>query len=267
MNYDRYWLRWYFTEKKQVVATIVSVNASLCISNNDLLNVTTMKFVPSSLLLAGILSIVLFGCNKDTKDGTLMTKKGTLIDKSNVSGCGYLIRLEDGSYLYPSDFENKSFVFINGMPVNVSYQVLSEPSDCSMGSPAKIVEIMSDGCNVIEALPDLGSAVNHPLTEADDILLNGDNLSLTAKFAGGCENHTMRLIWLGSCCDTVLVQPYELYLLHDNNGDACEALISTTPCWSLLSLRHSSVDSIAINLNYFDHTGLKTKPLMYRYQQ
>ncbi|MBW1878179.1 MAG: hypothetical protein JRJ84_07445 [Deltaproteobacteria bacterium] len=61
--------------------------------------------------------------------------------------------------------------------------------------------------------------------DLESLDIDGDELDIGISYSGGCANHDFTLCWDGSWSrsDTKIVN---LYLVHDANGDTCEAWIS-----------------------------------------
>lgn len=58
----------------------------------------------------------------------------------------------------------------------------------------------------------------------NEITINGDSVEISVSYSGGCEKHFFELIWDGTI-DAGDTPSIDLILLHNSNGDACEALI------------------------------------------
>jgi len=63
---------------------------------------------------------------------------------------------------------------------------------------------------------------------AETISLHKDILSLEVSYQGGCEDHNFTLYWTEKPLSTNEnnVSSIELYLAHDNNGDACKSNVT-----------------------------------------
>lgn len=55
-----------------------------------------------------------------------------------------------------------------------------------------------------------------------NLAVSGDNLTMEASFGGGCGEHEFRLCWGGDVMESEPPQ-VEVHLIHDGNGDSCEA--------------------------------------------
>ena len=82
----------------------------------------------------------------------------------------------------------------------------------------------------------------------------GDTITLSISYAGGCEEHSFSLYMSpATFLESYPVQA-NLYLRHDSNGDACEALISEDISFNLhpVALLYKKIygqfDEIVINV-------------------
>lgn len=57
---------------------------------------------------------------------------------------------------------------------------------------------------------------------ADAISIEGDTLKVNVGYSGGCADHEFTLLWSGMFLESYPVQA-DLFLLHDNKEDICEA--------------------------------------------
>ncbi len=58
-----------------------------------------------------------------------------------------------------------------------------------------------------------------------DVSIENNTLTVVASYGGGCESHDFRLYWDGSVLESFPAQAH-LTLIHNGNGDACEAFIT-----------------------------------------
>ncbi|MFT4980028.1 MAG: hypothetical protein ACI8S6_005940 [Myxococcota bacterium] len=70
--------------------------------------------------------------------------------------------------------------------------------------------------------------------DVSELSIEGDTLSLTASFGGGCEDHEFRLCWNGAV-DLSDPAQISVALIHDGNGDSCEAYLSEELSFDLSS--------------------------------
>jgi len=83
--------------------------------------------------------------------------------------------------------------------------------------------------------------------------LEGDSLIAPIQTVGGCLVHDFFLI--GTCPpDTGNIIPLGIYLLQDNHGDTCEAIISRTLKIDLAPLRSCGLAADSVALHYINDT-------------
>ena len=64
----------------------------------------------------------------------------------------------------------------------------------------------------------------------------GDDLLLTVSYGGGCEAHQFQLCWADTFAESDPVQT-GMTLIHDGNGDACEAYATEDLVFDLTPLK------------------------------
>jgi len=65
-----------------------------------------------------------------------------------------------------------------------------------------------------------------------EMSIDGSTLTLDASYGGGCEEHAFQLCWDGSVMESDPVQ-INVALIHDGNGDSCEAEVTETLSFDL----------------------------------
>lgn len=70
----------------------------------------------------------------------------------------------------------------------------------------------------------------------EQLSVTGDMLTVSLSYGGGCEEHEYLLCWDGDLHETNPVQA-RLTLIHDANGDDCEAEVHDEPCFDLSLLK------------------------------
>ena len=89
------------------------------------------------------------------------------------------------------------------------------------------------------------------------VQIDGDVITLDIQFAGGCEEHEFELFM--SPAEFLESRPVQadLYLRHDGNGDACEALLQRSVAFDLRPVAHQHqilygyVECIALNVHHY----------------
>ena len=66
--------------------------------------------------------------------------------------------------------------------------------------------------------------------------INGDTLSVSVSYAGGCEAHALTLVIAASFTESSPVQ-LPAVLRHDANGDSCEAWLTVSYAFDLAIVR------------------------------
>ncbi|MEL6344444.1 MAG: hypothetical protein AAFV53_15100 [Myxococcota bacterium] len=61
--------------------------------------------------------------------------------------------------------------------------------------------------------------------DLEQFAIDDNELTVTVGYGGGCEDHFFRMCWDGSVAESAPVQ-ISLNLIHDGNGDSCEAYIT-----------------------------------------
>jgi len=98
------------------------------------------------------------------------------------------------------------------------------------------------------------AALSNRSTENSDpfdlksIVLKGDSVEITVGYSGGCRRHTFKIIWNETLSDT---EPPEtgFIILHDADGDMCEAYITETLAFSISGLTGNiSLDTVYVNI-------------------
>jgi len=231
-----------------------------------------MKTSTSHILLAITIASMAWiapACSKDKEETAIFDAKGVLIDKSKSEGCGFLIRLDDGTWLDPVIFDDKSFLFTEGMQVKLKYRLLKESDGkCPDGIPVMVVEMIPEGCNIIEFWPSpLTGFGNDPMFSMDSIVIDGHLLKMHGAFAGGGVIHSIRAVRDGTCCDTSLTQPWDIYLFHNAMGDTGSTVYPVSHCWNLLNLQLPDADSVQFVIHYLLPDGPRQTPFTWYYTQ
>jgi hypothetical protein len=96
-------------------------------------------------------------------------------------------------------------------------------------------------------------ATSNPSNETSDpfelngIVINGDKVEVSVSYPGGCAQHTFEIIW-----DQMIMYSdppqINMVIIHDNNGDICEAYITEVITFELDSLIGSiGIEDISID--------------------
>ena len=96
-----------------------------------------MKNLILTILIASLLAI---SCNKKTIQNDCPNYKyGTVVDMNGLDGCGFNIRLDDGSILEPTNLNAYPKVKINNQRIRFTYkEVDNMASICMVGTMVEI---------------------------------------------------------------------------------------------------------------------------------
>lgn len=98
--------------------------------------------------------------------------------------------------------------------------------------------------------------------------IHGDNLEVLVTSAGGCENHTYSVFWDGKFRDDHSPS-VELFIVHDDNGDICEALVSDQVLFDLSPVKIAFAENASVDHSMEISVTLKgkDKTITYRLNQ
>ena len=85
-------------------------------------------------------------------------------------------------------------------------------------------------------------------THNDPLLLKDDELFVNVGYSGGCAEHEFDLTWDGAFNDDHV----SLYLIHDAQGDTCEAYINQTLVFDISEIKErSTVESSSVFIELY----------------
>jgi hypothetical protein len=122
----------------------------------------------------------------------------------------------------------------------------------SPGDDGSALVITRSSSDYHEASQNRSSERSDPF-DLKSIILKGDSVEITVGYSGGCKRHTFEIIWSETLSDTK--PPVTGFIiLHDANGDMCEAYITETLAFSASNLADNiSLDTVYVNvLNGYD---------------
>ena len=90
------------------------------------------------------------------------------------------------------------------------------------------IEIHPDDCSLFDLETD-------PVT-IQEIGLSGDLLTITVEYSGGCDDHAFTL-HAGPCFLESWPPQSEIYLVHDDPGDPCDAIVTEERVFDLTPLK------------------------------
>jgi hypothetical protein len=91
------------------------------------------------------------------------------------------------------------------------------------------------------------STENDPFV-LEDLKIIGDSVYITVSYSGGCKQHSFEIVWSEELTETEPPST-SLIIVHNANGDNCEAYITETLLFSIDDLSESvSFDTICVNI-------------------
>lgn len=145
-----------------------------------------------------------------------------------IEGGAWVIEADDGTVYEPINLEEEYEE--EGLRVRVwadrrddlgSYLMVGPIIEIErirvLGDPAERIHLLDDDATVEDLVSDPATVTG--------VELRGSKLVLEVRYSGGCEEHDFTLYGLRSFVET---EPpgAEVYLVHDANGDACEAALT-----------------------------------------
>lgn len=108
----------------------------------------------------------------------------------------------------------------------------------------------------------------------DSATVDGDVLNLALQYSGGCQEHEFELYMSPAAFMESLPAQANLYLYHEDNDDACDAIIlhnlqfDLRPIGHLFELMYKEPAAIRLNVyHYFDDTPGEKISVIYTYPQ
>jgi len=97
------------------------------------------------------------------------------------------------------------------------------------------------------------SSENSDPFDLKDVIISGDTVKITVSYSGGCTTHTFEVIWSETLSCTTPPQT-GLIILHNSNGDMCEAYITETLVFNVSDMADGlSLDTLCVSvLNGWD---------------
>jgi len=99
----------------------------------------------------------------------------------------------------------------------------------------------------MDAFSNRSSEISDPF-ELRDIVIKGDSVEITVSYSGGCRKHTFEIIWNETLSGTTPPQT-GMIILHNANGDMCEAYITDTLAFCISDLTDAvSFDTLYVGI-------------------
>lgn len=165
---------------------------------------------------------------------------GTVVDYTGLDGCGFVIELDNGEKLEPAKYP-QHFQFYDGQRVALNYAERRDlMSTCMVGKIVEITQIENIGCPLYSVMPfdqTIDELPSDPLIIQSMEVENGC-LKVKLGYSGGCEKHYLNLVQMPLFCATPPLPQPVFYLVHDSNGDTCEAFITEELSFDLKPLKN-----------------------------
>lgn len=121
-----------------------------------------------------------------------------------------------------------------------------EQDDSNSNGQTEIV-LKSSYSDFMDAFSGRSSEISDPF-ELRDIVIKGDSVEITVSYSGGCKTHSFEIIWNETLSETTPPQT-GIIILHNANGDMCEAYITDTLSFSISDLTDSvSFDTLCVGI-------------------
>ena len=126
----------------------------------------------------------------------------------------------------------KRFVFL--FLISAAIFACKEGSDYSKDPNSSEVILKISQSEYADAVND-PSSINSDPFELKDVVITEDSVKITVAYSGGCRKHVFKIIWNGTISSTIPSRT-GLIILHNGNGDMCEAYITETLAFGISDL-------------------------------
>ncbi len=92
----------------------------------------------------------------------------------------------------------------------------------------------------------------------ESVVIEGDSLIISVNFSGGCKDHSFYLTHTGAYMES-MPPILDIFLEHEDNGDACRGLMTKRLGFDLSQLRYSNAGTLTLRLAHY------REPLTYVY--
>ncbi len=187
---------------------------------------------------------------------------GVVVDYTGLDGCGLMVELSNGTKLEPVGVP-ANYTLVAGTYVELDYRVFTtHASVCMAGELADIICIRNQTCEPLKTL-NVRQVVNFkdPVS-INDAEISGDCLDINFSHGGGCGEHDFELRLMPDFCPTPPTPPV-LKLVHEGNGDLCQAYLMKDRGYDISALQKAGVNSVDFIL--VDSEGTYSKQFTYKY--
>jgi len=173
---------------------------------------------------------------------------GIVKDFSQFDGCGLVIELDDGTILVPYQLDT-TMMLSDGQTVNVAFTELNNVDyKCNAGILVELSYLEPIGCVPIIPIESkmLSSTLPSDPFTIEDADIEDHCLKLSVTYGGGCKIHEFIMIYTPALnfCD----YGGKLTLSHNAHGDMCEALVTDTLSFDLISVQEDGANAIRLVL-------------------
>ncbi len=194
--------------------------------------------------------------------GCTYKHSGKVVDYTGLDGCGLMVELSNGTVLEPIGVP-ANYTLVAGTYVELDYRVFTTyVSDCMAGELADIICIRNKSCEPFKPVTFHQPANFIDEVNINDAELNGNCLNINFSHGGGCGEHDFELRLLPVFCPTPPMPPV-LQLVHNANGDLCQAYLTKDRGYDISALQEPGVNSVDFILT--DNTGKYNKQFTYKY--
>ncbi len=186
---------------------------------------------------------------------------GTVVDYTGLDGCGLVIEMEGGKILEPVKLP-ADYTLVAGTVVEFNYRVITtHASSCMSGELADIVCIRERGCEPINFQFNPSDSTFRDEVVINKAELSDDCLNINLSHGGGCGEHDFELRLLPMCATPPM--PPIVQLVHEGNGDLCQAYLTKNKSYNLSMLKVAGINSVDFIL--IDTSGKFNRQFTYTY--
>jgi hypothetical protein len=152
--------------------------------------------------------------------------------------CPVLIEIQGNILINPVGFAHKPGMLIPGEYIWFGYHIVSD-SDlvCQQAEKAIIDCIEYYNCPSPVLIGSNSAPSNYPEDPfvLDSVFIENDRLLCIVSYSGGCYEHNFKLLYRENNIDN---QPdINAFISHNGNGDLCEAWITDTLCFNIVTFQ------------------------------
>ena len=139
----------------------------------------------------------------------------------------------------------KRFIFFFLITAAI-FSCKNDPDDLN-GTRSSEVILTVNQSDYSDAVQNRSSSKSDPF-DLKDIVITEDSVKITVGYSGGCRKHIFEIIWNETLSSTIPSRT-SLIILHNANGDMCEAYITETLVFSISDLTDKiSFDTLYVGI-------------------